>query len=168
MPGFFEALRAKIAPPATSSEQPLMEELLKRVRGEMPDVADASIEPMGWLGRKLSGGAIAVTTPFGGVKYDPDALKGASPDEIADTLAHELTHVRQVRQLSPLQRVLEVGRGFQFGIGGGLPYGQRPEELEAYQAEADRATAQGRTPAPAPSFTKPGEFRMLGDVRLYP
>lgn len=170
MPGFLDALRAKIAPvstPAASDANPMIAELLARVRKEMPDVADAPVTPMGRIGQVLSKGALATTSPFGSVSYNPEALRGASPADIADTLTHELTHVRQSRAMSPFQKVIAILQGAKQGFGGGMPYGQRPDELEAYQAEANRAVSQGRTPAPQPSFTTPG-FRNLGDVRLYP
>jgi hypothetical protein len=149
----------------TADADPRMAEIIAKVRQQMPDVADASIEPMGGFGKLISKGAIATTSPFGGVSYNPDALHGASAADVADTLAHELTHVRQVRGQSIGQKFGNVLEGLKYGLGFGLPYGQRPDELEAFQTESNRQLAEHRSPNPRPGFNT-DEWQTLGDIHL--
>lgn len=148
------------------------------VRKEMPDVANAPIENMGWLDRmvadargRMDGGLImALTHPGSGgsVALNPDAMAMTSPTDREDTIAHELTHVRQARRdyadKNILQRAAQVFADLKEAH---LPYGQQPSELEAFQLEGDRAVRQGRAPGITPNFSTPG-FREMGDIYLPP
>lgn len=158
---------------------PLEQQVLNaktQVRAEMPDVANAPIEPMGWLDRliaaargKMEGAttmALAHPSAGGSVAYSPENIGAQGETGIADTFAHELTHVRQARRDyggkgiagQILQRLADKKESR-------LPYGQQSSELEAFQTEGDRAVAQGREPNPTPNFSGPG-FREKGDVVL--
>jgi hypothetical protein len=168
--GLLDLLASRIfqkqAPSAAAPSPDQMAQIIQQVKGEMPGAAGVDVQPMGPIGKALAPGAYATTSPFGSVSYNPDALAGQSPAQIGDTLAHEFTHASQISHLSPLERIKAVLEGARFGFGGGLPYGQRPEELEAFQAENNRAVGQGRTPDPMPSFSQPGAWQTLGDVQL--
>lgn len=97
---------------------------------------------------QVPAGAQAATTPFGNIRYDPAALKGLSAQDVADTLLHEYTHVKQNRPRGVIGQILSQYQN------SGLPYGQRPDELEAWQAERQRRARMGRTKYDgAPSFS---------------
>ena len=141
----------------------------QRMQTEMPaQMAGTSVEPMGVVGKSLGalkalagGQTQAITSPFtGNVSYDPTALAGQSQNDIDDMLAHELTHVGQIRQEPWYAPYLGL-----VGIGPRYDYGQDPNELEAFQTESNRAVAQGRTPNPMPAFSAPG-FRSMSDISL--
>lgn len=151
-----------------------------RLQREMPkEMAATSISPMGGLGQALSGGAEAITNPLtGSIYYNPVRMGGQSQHQVEDTLAHELTHTRQSQQEPWYTKFMAPLVGLQRGLGFGEPYGQHPEELEAYQTEADRAAAAGRTPGAMPQFlpqqswwqrlTEPPPARSMTDIQLYP
>lgn len=155
--------------PSDKPDAALMMELAKRqLQAEMPkETAAATVEPMtAWdrmlfLGRPAS--VYAFTSPFNHVKYDPDLMKQNSQTANTDILAHELTHVRQNQRTPVLSQLWDL-------IAGPLtepdvPYGQRPEELEAFQTERDRALAQHRVPdLPFPSFS--GQRTLDSDIEL--
>lgn len=142
----------------------------------MPDVANAPVENMGWLDQilakargKMNGGTtMALTHNSGGgsVALNPEAMAQAGQGDREDTIAHELTHVRQARRdygdknlfQQAAQKLLDMKEAK-------LPYGQQPNELEAFQAEGDRAVRQGRTPGVTPNFSGPG-YRETADMRL--
>jgi hypothetical protein len=137
---------------------------------EMPDVAGTSIQPMGPVGSLASGAldklnhgtTMAFTQPTGSIVYNPAALQGQPQSAIEDLLAHELTHTRQYQSKPWLSRIADVAKSF---VTPGVPYGQNPNELEAFQTETNRAQAQGRNPSPMPNFLTPG-FRESGDIQL--
>jgi len=106
---------------------------------EAPDIATTPIQPYGALSRLTAPQAEGYVVPgFGKTIYiNPELMKGKSDQEVADTLLHELTHVRQNKSRSVIDNILQT-----FGQQG--PYGQRPDEMEAFQAEADRRTKMGR------------------------
>jgi hypothetical protein len=147
-----------------------------KVRAEMPDVANAPVENMGWLDQlianargKMEGGTTMALThngSGGSVALNPDAMAQVGQTDREDTIAHELTHVRQARRdfgdKNILQRAAQVFANLQESH---LPYGQQPNELEAFQAEGDRAVRQGREPGVTPNFSTPG-FREKGDIVL--
>jgi hypothetical protein len=167
-------------PAETPALSPLEQQILKaqmKVRGEMPDVADAPIEPAGLVDRltaalkeRLVGGGRVVATadPFavptgntglplpgakvGRVVYHPDVLASQNPAEVEDTLAHELVHVRQGREAAGDSLFSRIKAKLESIKEGYLPYGQQPNELEAYQYEGDRAVSEGRVPAATPKF----------------
>lgn len=154
-------------PPPTVEQQ--IATAKQAMQQEMPaQMADTTVEPMGILGRSLGalkalagGQTQAITSPFTGtISYDPAALAGQSQNDVSDMLAHELTHVGQIRNEPWYAPYLGL-----VGIGPHYDYGQDPNELEAFQTEANRAVAQGRAPNPMPTFSSPG-FRSMGDISL--
>lgn len=182
---------------------PLEQQILKarlKVQAEMPDVADAPIDPMGWVDQliagakeKLTGGGSIVAManrsfrpldpagmPIQGAKsgrvvYSPEVLGEQSPAGIEDTLAHELVHVRQGREREGGGLFDQVRRYLSSIKEGYLPYGQQPDELEAYQFEGDRAVREGREPTATPKFQLTPEdlrtgriLREKGDYLLTP
>jgi hypothetical protein len=133
-----------------SSMDALMQKAYGKVQGEMPTVkggtlsaSDSSVLPGIFMPR----GADAVTNPFSGnITYNPDAMASRSPFDREQILTHELTHAGQTQDtpwwktlagiVSPDER---VPQGVQPGSPFNNPYYWRPRELEAYQAERDRA-----------------------------
>jgi hypothetical protein len=127
-----------------------MQRAYAKVAGEMPDVNPVTVSPRNSsLLTKyfMPRGAFAVTNPFtGNITYNPDVLQGQSQDSIENIVAHEMTHSRQAQNtpwyktvaqmFMPDEKVPE-----QFGAGSPLndPYYWRPHEMEAFQAERDRA-----------------------------
>lgn len=113
---------------------------IAKVRGEMPDVSNVSVNPSSsnMLARFfMPKQSIATTNPFtGNVTYNPDQLTGMSQGEIENTIAHELTHSRQAAA-EPFYKVLMNA------LNPMRPdYYDRPEELVAFQAEKDRTLAK--------------------------
>lgn len=155
-------------------EQQILKARMK-VGQEMPDVADAPIEPMGWFDRlvaagkeQLTGGGkvVATANPAAGtVKYSPEVLGSLGQSGIEDTLAHELVHVRQGREAAGSTLFDQVRAKLNALKEGYMPYGQQPQELEAYQYEGDRAVREGREPSATPNFSSPG-MREKGNIRL--
>lgn len=128
-----------------------MQRAYAKVAGEMPDVQKVSVSPSTstFLTRMMMPrGANAVTNPFtGNITYNPDMLQGVDDNERQQILAHELTHVRQT-QNQPWYKIL--GNIMNQNVTGedtpppGMavlndPYYWRPNEMEAYQTEKDRA-----------------------------
>ncbi len=142
----------------------------------MPDVADAPVENMGWLDQlianargKMEGGltlALTHNSDGGSVALNPEGMAQEGQAGKEDTIAHELTHVRQARRdygnKNILERAAQIFRDMQESH---LPYGQQPSELEAFQLEGDRAVRQGRAPGVTPNFSTPG-YREMGDIVL--
>src|SRR5262245_11211460 len=123
-----------------------MQRAYKKVAGEMPDVKPVSVSPGTGILSKLflPRSAQAVTNPFtGNITYDPAAMAGIDPNEMENTLAHELTHVRQTQNMpwykvlgsmiSPVESTPDIASGSM-----NSPYAWRPSEMEAFQSERDR------------------------------
>ncbi len=164
------------APALSPLEQQILAAKTK-VRAEMPDVANAPIENMGPLGQFLIGSldkltrggmTLAATNPHrgGSVGLMPENMAQESQVEKEDTIAHELTHVRQARRDYADKGILEqIAQALLNKRERRLPYGQQPHELEAFQVQGDRAVRQGREPGLTPNFLSPG-FREKGDIVL--
>ena len=160
-----------------------------KMRQEMPnEMANASIKPTGLLGglkdklvAKMIGGApVATTSPFGNITYNKDILKSMPQNEMEDTLAHELTHVKQFSEpgVNGAPPTLSTGHGIMNVLkqmiprqDEGLPqetksfyssrgydpgYRGSSVEMEAYQKEDERKNARG-------DILRPGE-----DIQLFP
>ena len=119
-----------------------IQQAIAQVRSEMPDVANAPIEPMGTVGQWLAdlksraiGGQTQAFTSGGKIAFDPKALEGQSEHDLENLMAHELVHVRQQKKPSEPHPL------------GGFSYGQDPREMEAFQFEQTRANKLGRSPA---------------------
>src|SRR6266404_3759864 len=129
----------------------ILQELLARGN---PAARQVAVQPMSGVGRAMSGGAKGTTNPLtGGVSVNMQAVE--SPQDLEDTLRHEFVHAGQIDKMSPLDKVGAFGTGFKQGIGMGVPYGQRPEEMEAYQVQNDARAAKGLSPTPTPTFNDP-------------
>jgi len=127
--------------------------VIKKVKQEMPDQAATSVEPSGFLGKFLSRGANASTSPWtGNVSFNPEMMDKMSPDEMENTFTHELTHSRQIQEKPWMNRFLDVGKSMLPGFlgGGDESYYQRPRELEAFQAEKDRTLSHNIRNMPDP------------------
>lgn len=144
----------------------------ERMRQEMPaEEAGAVIQPMGLFGRGVFGlkkllapgsSTLAVTNPLtGNISYNRAESEGQSDANIADTLAHELRHRRQVLQTPVRERLLHLLGDL---LPGGEPYHRRPDEMEAFNTEVERAVKEGRT-AYTPDFWT-GEFVPRADIPL--
>lgn len=129
---------------------------IDKVKSEYPDVADVSVKPGNWLEEKLAGKkAWASASPWtGNVTYFPERMGNMSDPEAENVFAHELTHSRQTRAMSPMQRLIAVGRSML----GEEPYHERPRELEAFQAMKDRSRAQG--------YNLPDPYTGATDIQL--
>lgn len=133
---------------------------IAKLKGEAPDISSTSIGMMGGIAQHLLPGAEGWTSPMGGISLNPEMMKGKSADEVGDTLLHELTHVHQAKQRGVIGQVLAT-------LMDKLPYGQKPDELEAFQSEADRRTRMGRAPIfGTPNFADAGQATR-GDINLY-
>lgn len=136
-------------PNETPDQLAMIQELLAR---ENP--AARTAQPMSGVGRVMSGGAKGTTNPLtGAISVNMQAVE--SPQDYEDTLRHELIHKNQIDQMTPLDKGLTFGSGIKQGLGFGTPYGQRPEEMEAYQGENDARAKKGLPPNPTPTFNDP-------------
>jgi hypothetical protein len=134
---------------------PEMEEGIRIARKENPNMAP--VQPYGPVSRLLAGSALGYVSPASTIYLNPRTSLGQTPQEIADILAHEQTHVNQQSGLSPTQVALNsIFRRPE-------AYHQRPAEIEAYQAEKQRRQSQGRT-GMSPSMD--GTWHQTGDVNL--
>ena len=102
-----------------------------------PEAAKTKAEPMGRFMKWVLQGPAAATDPWSGnVSYNEDVLRRLPRNEIVDTMAHELTHTRQLAN-TPWYK-----RPFAYSSQVSTPYRQRPWEQEAYGTEAKRRAAR--------------------------
>ena len=116
-----------------------MQQAIKKVRGENPDVANTSIQPAGPISQPYlsHANASATANPFtGSIYYDPASYEKMSPDIRENALTHELMHSRQIGDQSYLARLMTFGKNF---FTSPEPYYERPNEMGAFQAERDRS-----------------------------
>ena len=119
---------------------------------ENPDAQSAVIQPMGAVGRVLSGGAKGTTDPLSGkIAVNMNAV--SSPQDLEDTVRHELVHEGQIKKMTPMDKAMTVPTGIKNTLGLGVPYGQNPLEMEAYGVENDARIKKGLSQNPTPSFT---------------
>ena len=126
-----------------------MQKALNKVLTEMPDVRRVSVSPStsSLLTRFLMPkSSMAVTNPFtGNITYNPEMFGGQSQNDIENTLAHELTHVRQTQD-TPWYKIVgdmftpdsNAPQGLSKNSPMNNPYYWRPNELEAFQTEKNR------------------------------
>jgi len=129
-----------------------MQRTLQKVLGQMPDVNPVTIGPSGGMNSlMMPKNALATTNPFtGNISYDPSMMAGQSPDEMGNTVAHELTHSRQAQNTPWYQKVMDMFHPGNDTPPAGLPSGSvlnnpyywRPSELEAFQTERNRQMTQ--------------------------
>ena len=135
--------------PKPQEKQPNLNDVMQgaftKVRGEYPDVKPVTLTPSDSLLTKwmLPRNAQAVTNPFtGNIMYDPNMMQGLNQDEIENTLAHELTHSRQAQQDSWVKTAMQMFMPQE-------EYNMRPNEMQAFQTERDRALSHHlTTPSP--------------------
>lgn len=142
---------------------PEMEQGIAIARKENPRLAP--VQPYGLLSRLIQPRAQAYASPGRTLYVNPSQLKGSSAQDVADVLTHEQEHVNQMnaRGYSPSMELLHQ----MFSGGPTLPYGQRPDEMGAFQAEKNRRYAMGRPQMPIPSFINPGTYRIPpSDINL--
>lgn len=140
----------------------LMVEMAKRqLSKEMPhEMQSARIEPENgaWSNDKT----LAYTTPTNDIKYKAGEFKSLDLPTITDLLAHELTHVKQQNEVPIWRRLFDavVARTDQ------LPYGQDPDELEAFQVMRDRQLKDHRKPQFANVQFDPNADVRVDDINL--
>jgi len=142
---------------------PEIQEGVNIARKENPNMAP--VEPYGFFSRLLQPNAQAYASPGRSLYVNPTQMQGLSPQDVADTLTHEQQHINQMqnRGYGPGMELLHQ----MFGNNSRLPYGQRPDEMDAFQAEKNRRYSMGRTQTSVPSFTNPGEYYIpQGDINL--
>jgi hypothetical protein len=128
-------------------------------RREIPDLAP--IEPYGWVSRKFTpANAAAYVSPGRTIYLNPEVMASMSPEDVADTILHEQTHVQQARDKgqTALGAVLSMM----------LPqaaYHLRPHEQDAWQAEIERRRRMGRPQTARPSFVT-GNYYAPADITL--
>jgi hypothetical protein len=135
----------------SSPMAPEVQQGIDIARKENPNLAP--VETYGPISRLFSSRAQAYTSPGKTIYLNPDAMQGQSPQDVADTITHEQAHVNQMNQrgYGPTRELLS-----ELTSGIGTPYHQRPDEMEAYQAEKLRRAKTGRVGA-TPSFSS-GNF----------
>lgn len=147
----------------SSQMSPETQQGIDIARKENPNMAP--VEPYGFFSRLMQPKAQGYVVPGGNtIRVNPNQLQGQSPQEVADMLTHEQTHIQQNKD-SPYGPTMQLLRSMLMPQN--LPYGQRPDEMEAFQNEKNRAYSMGRTPTAWPSFTNPGEYNVpQGDINL--
>lgn len=117
----------------------------------MPGIKPISVTPStsGTLSKIFTPrGANAVSNPFSGnMIYNPDMMGGMNQFDKEQVIAHEMTHTGQMQNMPWYQKIKEmlfnrgnVPEGIPATSNLNNPYYWRDHELEAYQAERDRAT----------------------------
>lgn len=132
-------------------------EIAKR---ENPNLAP--VQPYGPISRLALPNALAYASPGRNIYVNPAMMQGQSPEDVADTLTHEQTHVNQMNQRggSMFKEIFNM-------FGGRDPYHQRPDEMEAYNAEVVRRNKMGRMQTGIPEFTT-GRSIAPQNIQLFP
>lgn len=139
---------------------PEMEEGINIARREIPGMAP--VQSYGLLSRLMQPQAMGYTSPGQTIYLNPRTMQGQSPQEVADTLLHEQTHVEQMKRRGhgPVREFMHEAFG-----GSREPYHRRPDEIEAFQAERQRRARMNRMQTATPSFTT-GEMYVPQDIHL--
>lgn len=129
-------------------------------RAEDPTLG--KVEPYGLLSRLLQSSAQGYTSPGRNIYLNSSQMQGQNPNEVANTVLHEQQHVKQMdsRNMNSVREFLHEAFGSQ-----GLPYNQRPDEMEAFDVEKKRNARLGLLAPATPSFLT-GESKMPMDVYL--
>lgn len=146
-----------------SGMTPNMLQGLEIARKEVPNLG--AVSPYGPISSLFQGKAQGYASPAQTIYLNQGVLGNLPPQNIADTILHENQHVNQMKQRSgPLGPTGEfLGQVFR----NVTPYGQRPDELEAFQVEKDRQSRMKRQPdIGLPSFSNPGQYNYKGNVYL--
>lgn len=128
-----------------------LEQAISFVRRRMPDVANVPFAEMTEERPSSAPNRLveAEYEPFGKKVNYSKRILDRTPEDLYGTVAHELTHARQYKDRGLFRRLYDALMG---GAESNLPYNQRGEELEAFQAENDLRTELGlpgwhRTPS---------------------
>lgn len=156
--GLFAALMERFS--GQPQLPPDIQEAINIAKKERPDLAD--VETYGPISKMLLGRAQGYISPGKTIYLNPDQLKGLGKQDIADTIIHEQTHVDQMNRKG--QGAL--GKIWEMMTTPNEPYGQRPDEIEAFQVEQHRRDRMRRPQTAVPSFTTPGEYRIPSDIHL--
>lgn len=127
-----------------------MQRAYSKVSKEMPDVKKISVSPStsGLLSSIFTPrGANAVSNPFSGnMIYNPNMMGDMNQFDQEQVIAHEMVHTKQMQDMPWYKKIGEilfnrgdVPEGIPATSNLNNPYYWRPHELEAYQAERDRA-----------------------------
>lgn len=149
-----------------------MQQAIRKVRGENPDMARTSIQPGGFISGPAMHGlnASGLTNPFtGNIYYDPSSYERMQPNERENALTHELMHSRQITDQSYLARLMNLGKQF---FTSPEPYYERPNEMQAFQSERNRSLNLGLD-MPDPVTGKrdiqlPSSTKRFGQKEMYP
>lgn len=173
MPQFLsklEELLTSRTPTSTAQSQlpAIVQQGIDIAKKQIPNMAD--VEMYGPIDRLTMSGTAALpiqgyTSVTGKIRLNPTAIASSTLDDIADTIIHEQQHVNQIHQRGGT--LAEIWRRIT-NPDGTLPYGQRPDELGAFQGAEDAAYAAGRQPSARPSFDQPGVYFQPQDVNLTP
>lgn len=154
-PGFFERMFG------SSPLTPNMQRGIEIARKENPNIQ--SVEPYGPISRLFNSDANAYVNPTLGktIYVNPAHMGSMSPEQVADTLAHEGTHLSQMQREGNTGFTALIRSMFSGPRG---PHHQRPEEMEAYQVEAQRRARMGRPAEPRMNMS--GQVVTPKDVNL--
>lgn len=158
MPNPLAAFVSRLAPQPDPARERMRAEGISRMdlaravlEQEEPDLMrGVSVSPPGTLGSLLTPpNATAWVNPLGGgIYYNPeylisDAGGTARPDQgkITDILRHELQHIKQRRDRGRLGMAWDM-------LTGPDAYRERPQEIDAFRAEAERAAHRRDIPLP--------------------
>lgn len=149
-----------------------MQRAYSKVSKEMPGIKPISVSSStsGMLSKIFTPrGANAVSNPWSGnMIYNPSMLEGVNQFDKEQIVAHEMTHTGQMQDMPWYKKIGEmlfnrgnVPEGIPATSNLNNPYYWRPHELEAYQAERDRATR-----LKVPDYVDPITGRR--DIALHP
>ena len=141
----------------SSPMSPAMEEGIRIAQSENPNLAP--VKTYGPLSRMFLPHAQGYTSPSRNIYLNPNQLEGFSPQDVADTITHEQTHANQMGP-STLMNFISM-------FGDRDPYHQRPNEIEAFQAEQARRSRMNRFQTGIPEFST-GNIIAPQDIMLPP
>ena len=121
----------------SDEKTPNIQQGIDIAKKEMPDMPEP--EMYGPYSRWNFDNAYAYVGPFGGIHLSGKNLANQNPQQVADTLTHEMQHVNQYRQEGP-------GTAFNYWKQASLdqvPYYKRTAEQEAFKAEEARKQKRG-------------------------
>lgn len=146
----------------SDSMTPDMQQGINIAKRENPNLGE--VQPYGILSRLLQPNAQGYTGPNRTIYLNPKTMAADRPQEVADTLLHEQTHVNQMKERGH-GTIGEILSTIYNGLKNNEPYAQRPDEIQAFQAERERRARMGRMQSAEPSFTT-GEMIVPQDIML--
>lgn len=160
-PSLIQQLLRHVIGGDASTLPPGIQEAMKKIQQENPDFDPSSVTGLGTVGgfknsqAKAQGSTLygAYNPLTGQIEMNPEAAASGSPEDIADTLLHEWTHVKQSRRPAAEH------------VAQGSLYGQQPDEQEAFQAENTRRLDGHRSGVPTPDFNQAPEPGILALIK---